>query len=186
MARSRSAKPRSKPRSTRRTTIGDQCEKIIATSVNGDHFGAYEAFAAMTHRRDFPEIGPVMAEAFIEIIQRGCRAVGAVTSDDLPDVRSFLVDERTSITRVRAALPSVTGQDMVKVRRIHRANARAAQQMVETYTAKGRGSIRELYQERAAAQERGAENVLIMLWGTAINVQRQVREANANGARGPG
>ncbi|RKS78626.1 hypothetical protein BZB76_0043 [Actinomadura pelletieri DSM 43383] len=189
MARSRSAKPRSKPRakprSTRRTTIGDQCKEIIATSVNGDHYGAYEAFAAMTHRRDFPEIGPVMAEAFIEIIQRGCRAVGAVTGDGLPDVSRFLVDERTSITRVRTAVPSMTGQDMVKVRGIHRANARAAQQMVQTYAAQGRGSISTLYQERAAAQERGAENVLIMLWGTAINVQRQVRDANVNDARGP-
>src|SRR5437868_5129385 len=120
MARSRSEKGRS----TRQNSIGDQCEKIIATSVNGDHYGAYEAFAAMKHRPNFPEIGPVMAVAFAAIIQRGCRAAGAVTGDDLPDVGRFLIDERMSITRTRAVVPSMTGQDMLEVRRIHRANAR--------------------------------------------------------------
>jgi hypothetical protein len=63
-----------KPRSTSKDNIRIQCQKIIANSVNGDHFGSHETFAAMRHRPDFPVIGPLMADAFTECIQSGCPA----------------------------------------------------------------------------------------------------------------
>ncbi|TMQ90985.1 hypothetical protein ETD83_32945 [Actinomadura soli] len=166
--------PRS--RRTRRDIISAHCQNTITTAVNGDHFGAYEAFAAMQHRRDFPETGPIMAEALLKIIQRGCQALGAVTGDGVPDVAGFLPDERKSVARVREAVPGMTAQNMVAARRIHRTNARAAREMVETYATQGRDKARDLYQQRAAV-ENGAQNLLMMLWGTAINVQHQMRAA---------
>ncbi|TDB88846.1 hypothetical protein E1264_10125 [Actinomadura sp. KC216] len=166
--------PSSRP--TRQGIIRAQCQNIITTAVNGDALGAYEAFAVMQHRRDFPEIGPIMAEAFIEIIQRCCRALGAVTDGDVPDVARFLVDERKSIARAREAVPSMTAQTMVDARRIHRANARITQEMVETYATQGQDEARIRYQQRAAIKN-GAQDLLMMLWGTAINAQRQERAA---------
>jgi hypothetical protein len=79
-------------------------------------------------------------------------------------------------------MPGMTAQTMLQARRIHRANACAARELVETYAAKGPDQARTLYQRATA--EGGAENLLMMLWGTAITVQRQVTEANADGGRG--
>ncbi|TDB78744.1 hypothetical protein E1264_36515 [Actinomadura sp. KC216] len=166
--------PRS--RLTRNEIISAQCQNTITTSVDGDHFGAYEVFAAMQDRRDFPEVGPIMAESLIKFIQRRCRALGAVTGDDVPDVARFLPDERKGVALAREAVPGMTAQSMVEVRRIHRTNARFARELVETYASQGRDRARELYQQRAAV-ENGAQNLLMMLWGTAINVQHQMRAA---------
>lgn len=173
--------PSSRP--TRQGIIRAQCQNNITTAVNGDALGAYEAFAEMQHRRDSPDVGPIMAEAFIEIIQRCCRTLGAVTDDDVPDIARFLVDERKSVARAREAVPGMTAQTMVDARRIHRANARVAREMVETYATQGRDEAHALYQQRAAI-ENGAQDLLMMLWGTAINAQRQERAAKASGERG--
>lgn len=169
-------------RSTSMANIRAQCQKVISVSIH-DHFGGYEAFAALRNSPDLPRIGPVMAEVFAESIQKGCRVLGAVTAGDLPNVEAFLPDERKSIARAREAVPGITAQTMLEARRIHRTNARAVQDLIGTYATHGPEQARALYQQQTATGD-SASNLLMMLWATAITVQRQVQGARPDGKQG--
>lgn len=173
MARSRAAG---------KDNIRTQCQKVIARSID-DHFGGYEAFAALRNSPDLPRIGPVMAEVFAQSIQEGCRMLGAVTADGLPSIEAFLPDERRNVARARKALPGTTAQTMLGARQIHRANTRATREFIATYAAHGPEKARTLYQQQTAAQDR-AGNLLTMLWATAITVQRQAQKARPAGKQG--
>ncbi|WP_165966579.1 hypothetical protein [Actinomadura sp. 7K507] len=169
-----------KPRSTSKPGIRTRCQEVIDVTV-GDHFRGYEAFAALLARPDFPSTGPVMAEVFADSIQRGCRALGAVTSGGLPDVDRFLPDERKSAALASDAVGGMPAQTMSEVRRMHRTNARTTRELVEAFAAHGPEQASKLY--RQAAAEGNGEDLLMMLWAAAITVQRQVKAANAGGAQ---
>ncbi|MEU4827745.1 hypothetical protein AB0H37_38275 [Actinomadura sp. NPDC023710] len=75
----------------------------------------------------------------------------------------------------------MTEQSMIQARRDHRANARAARELVETLAARGPEQARAHFRQ-TAADNAAAGMLLMMLWGTAITVQLQVRAAR--GRRG--
>ncbi|GAA2639259.1 hypothetical protein SMC26_40900 [Actinomadura fulvescens] len=150
-----------------RDQLGAECEALIMAGVSGAVEGPLRYFERVKVAPGWAVAGPVMAQAFADVIQRDAVTAGVVIAG-VADVARLAPSERHGYARVMAL--GISAGTRVKARGIHRVMLRHARAYVK---ARARGSHDEADAVLNRMGEEQLGQLVFMLWATAMQARRQ-------------